>query len=168
VEAAVALVPGARQVEMPLPPQEAYAGFRREAAQVHEPIWREHRDLYGQNVSAKVERALETTDAEVERAARERDLYRERVDAAFEGIDLLITPTLTSVAPPAGLGDLALRESLLRLTLPWNTVGAPALALPCEAAELGLPASLQVVGRGGDDALVLAAGRALEARLAGA
>jgi aspartyl-tRNA(Asn)/glutamyl-tRNA(Gln) amidotransferase subunit A len=51
------------------------------------------------------------------------------------------------------------------MTLPWNTVGAPALALPCGAAEDGLPASVQLVGRAGDDALVLAAGRMLEAAL---
>jgi aspartyl-tRNA(Asn)/glutamyl-tRNA(Gln) amidotransferase subunit A len=83
----------------------------------------------------------------------------------MDGIDLLLTPTLATVAPPAGLGDLALRDTLLRFTLPWNTVGAPALALPCGAAEDGLPASVQLVGRPGDDALVLAAGRMLEARL---
>ena len=102
----------------------------------------------------------------VERAALERELYRERVSASMEGLDLLLTPTLTMVAPPAGIGDLVLRDSVLRLTLPWNAVGAPALALPCGAAEEGLPASMQVIGRPGDDALVLGAGRALEERLA--
>ena len=76
-----------------------------------------------------------------------------------------LTPTLATVPPPAGLGDLAVRDTLLRFTLPWNTVGAPALALPCGTAEDGLPASVQLVGRPGDDALVLAAGRMLEARL---
>ena len=69
------------------------------------------------------------------------------------------------VAPPAGMGDLVLRDSVLRLTLPWNAVGAPALALPCGAAEEGLPASMQVIGRPGDDALVLGAGRSIEQRL---
>ena len=46
-------------------------------------------------------------------------------------------------------------------------VGAPVLALPCGPAELGLPASLQLVGRPGDDALVLAAGALLERAIAG-
>ena len=160
-------LPGSRAVEVPHPSPEAYAGFMREAAEVHEPIWREQREHYGPNVATKVERALGVTDAEVEHAARERELYREQIAEALDGIDLLLTPTLTSVAPAAGLGDLALRQVLLRLTLPWNTVGAPALALPCGSAELGLPASAQIVGRPGEDAQVLAAGRALEARLAG-
>jgi aspartyl-tRNA(Asn)/glutamyl-tRNA(Gln) amidotransferase subunit A len=50
--------------------------------------------------------------------------------------------------------------------LPINALGWPALALPCGKAEDGLPASVQLVGRAGDDALVLAAGRLLEAQLA--
>jgi aspartyl-tRNA(Asn)/glutamyl-tRNA(Gln) amidotransferase subunit A len=164
VDEAAARLPRTRPVDVPFPPAEAYADFQREAAEVHEPLWREHRDLYGENVAAKLERALQVTDAEVERALRERELYREQVASAMDGLDLLLTPTLVSVAPPSGLGDLALRGSLLKLTLPWNTVGAPALALPCGSAEHGLPASLQVIGRPGDDARVLAAGRELEVR----
>jgi len=41
-------------------------------------------------------------------------------------------------------------------------LGWPALALPCGPAENGLPASVQLAGRAGDDALVLAAGELLE------
>jgi aspartyl-tRNA(Asn)/glutamyl-tRNA(Gln) amidotransferase subunit A len=165
VNEAAALIRNTRAVQIPLAPTTAYPVFRREAAEVHEPLWREHRELYGENVAAKVEAALRVTDADVERAITERALYRERIAAAMDGIDLLLTPTLGTVPPPAGLGDLALRDTLLRFTLPWNTVGAPALALPCGTAEDGLPASVQLVGRPGDDALVLAAGRMLEARL---
>jgi len=51
---------------------------------------------------------------------------------------------------------------VILLTFPWSVVGAPVLAMPCGPAELGLPASLQLVGRPGDDALVLAAGALLE------
>jgi aspartyl-tRNA(Asn)/glutamyl-tRNA(Gln) amidotransferase subunit A len=165
VETAAALLPGAHPLDVPLAPAAAYPVFTREAAEVHEPLWREHRDLYGANVAVKVERALRVTDEEVDRARRERELYRERIASVMEGLDLVLTPTLATVAPPAGLGDLVLRNSLLTFTMPWNTVGAPALALPCGSAEDGLPASVQLVGRPGDDALVLAAGRMLEARL---
>jgi aspartyl-tRNA(Asn)/glutamyl-tRNA(Gln) amidotransferase subunit A len=166
VEAAAAPLPGARPIDVPLAPEAVYAVFQSEAAQVHEPLWREHRDLYGANVATKLERALRVTDAEAKRAARERELYRERIAGVMEGLDLLLTPTLTMVPPPSGVGDLALRNTLLRFTIPWNTVGAPALAMPCGPAEDGLPASVQLIGRPGDDALVLAAGRMLEARLA--
>jgi Asp-tRNA(Asn)/Glu-tRNA(Gln) amidotransferase A subunit family amidase len=81
-------------------------------------------------------------------------------------VDLLVTPTLGFVAPPVGAReDDALRRRLIARTLPINAVGWPALALPCGAAEDGLPASVQLVGRPGEDALVLAAGALLEASL---
>ena len=54
---------------------------------------------------------------------------------------------------------------MIQFTFPFNALGWPALALPCGAAEDGLPASIQLVGRPGDDALVLAAATALERAL---
>jgi Asp-tRNA(Asn)/Glu-tRNA(Gln) amidotransferase A subunit family amidase len=54
------------------------------------------------------------------------------------------------------------RERMLQFTYPFNVIGAPALALPCGTAEHGMPASIQLIGRPGDDRLVLAAGRLLE------
>ena len=69
------------------------------------------------------------------------------------------------VAPPADIDELAWRERIVRFTYPFNLLGWPALALPCGPAEDGLPASVQLVGRPGEDALVLAAGLALEEAL---
>jgi Asp-tRNA(Asn)/Glu-tRNA(Gln) amidotransferase A subunit family amidase len=80
----------------------------------------------------------------------------------LDGFDVLLTPTMPMVAPPVGVGDLALRERMILLTRPANALGWPALALPCGPAEDGLPASVQVMARAGDDALVLAVGGALE------
>jgi aspartyl-tRNA(Asn)/glutamyl-tRNA(Gln) amidotransferase subunit A len=166
VEAAAALFAGARPIDVPLPGS-VYPAFSREAIEVHADLFREHRGLYGENVATKLERAAALTDAEVDAAWAERDRYRERIAAATEDVDLVICPTLEMVAPPAGVGDLALRERVIRLTFPWSVVGAPVLALPCGPAELGLPASAQLVGRPGDDALVLAAGALLEREIAG-
>jgi Asp-tRNA(Asn)/Glu-tRNA(Gln) amidotransferase A subunit family amidase len=56
---------------------------------------------------------------------------------------------------------------MIRFTYPFNALGWPALALPCGSAEEGLPASVQIVGRPGDDALVLAAGRLLSSLVRG-
>jgi aspartyl-tRNA(Asn)/glutamyl-tRNA(Gln) amidotransferase subunit A len=73
------------------------------------------------------------------------------------------------VAPPLGRGaapgDLDVREALIRFTYPFSATGRPALALPCGSAEHGAPASVQLVGRPGEDALVLAAAQLLETAL---
>ena len=140
--------------------------FGREVAEVHASLWREHRDGYSEDVAHKVGMAMAVTDRHAEAGRRSRERYRERIAELMSGVDLVLTPTLAMVAPPAGVDEWVFRERVLQCTYPWNAVGAPALALPCGRAELGLPASVQLIGRPGEDLLVLAAGRALETALA--
>jgi aspartyl-tRNA(Asn)/glutamyl-tRNA(Gln) amidotransferase subunit A len=162
VEEAVARFPRRRAVELPLPDNATYALFMREVADVHRELFAESAGLYGEDVRIKVERCLAVEDADVTRAARLRTDYRERCEEALAELDLVLTPTLPIVAPQlgeGGTGDLAVREALIRFTYPFSCLGWPALAVPCGAAENGLPASLQIAGRAGEDALVLAVGR---------
>ena len=164
VEAAAALFADRRTLDLPLP-ERIYDAFAREATDVHAELFRDHRALYGENVATKIERALELTDEQVAEARDALERYRERIAELTAGVDLVVTPTVPMVAPPTGIGDLALRGRMIELTFPWSVLGAPALALPCGPAEDGLPASVQLAGRPGDDALVLAAGHLLEAAL---
>jgi aspartyl-tRNA(Asn)/glutamyl-tRNA(Gln) amidotransferase subunit A len=166
VEAAAALFPRSRPIEFPVPEPVGTKVFMREVAEVHRELYAEHADLYGEDVASKIELCLAVTDAEYEAGLAARERYREAAAAAVEGIDLVATPTLAVVAPPTGVGDLELRVTLIRFTLPFNFLGWPALALPCGPAELGLPASIQLIGARDDDALVLAVGETLEAALA--
>jgi aspartyl-tRNA(Asn)/glutamyl-tRNA(Gln) amidotransferase subunit A len=164
VEEAATRFPSCRPVELPLP-DGVYTGFAREVVEVHADLFREHEDAYGPTVAFKMRNALKITDAEAAEGVRLRELYRERVAGLMEDLDLILTPTVPMVAPRAGIGDLELRGRMLSLTFPWNAVGAPALALPCGPAEDGLPASVQLMGKPGEDALVLAAGRLLESQM---
>jgi aspartyl-tRNA(Asn)/glutamyl-tRNA(Gln) amidotransferase subunit A len=165
VEEAAARFPDRRAIDVPMP-HGLYPAFQREAAEVHAGLFAEHRAHYGEDVATKIDEALGVDDAQVAAAEAARERYREQVAEAIGDLDLVLTPTLAMVAPPTGIGDLALRAGMIKLTFPWNAVGAPALALPCGPAEDGLPASIQLVGRPGGDAVVLAAGRALEGMLA--
>jgi aspartyl-tRNA(Asn)/glutamyl-tRNA(Gln) amidotransferase subunit A len=160
VEEAATLFPRARPVELPLA-EKARTVFMREVADTHRELYAEHADLYSDNVGSKIELCLQVTDSEYEAGLRGREHYREQFAEAMDGLDLLVTPTLPFVAPPAGQDERELRRGLTRLTWPLNVLGAPALALPCGPAEDGLPASVQLIARPGSDALVLAAGEVL-------
>jgi aspartyl-tRNA(Asn)/glutamyl-tRNA(Gln) amidotransferase subunit A len=159
VRGAAGHFPRSRSLEWPRP--EIGALFMCEVAEVHRELYAENGELYGEELAVKIERCLAVSDTEAGRAEQARMEYRERCLELLEGCDLLLTPTLQCVAPPTGIGDLALRERLIANTIPFNTLGWPALALPCGVAEDGLPASVQLVGRPGADALVLAAGSRL-------
>jgi aspartyl-tRNA(Asn)/glutamyl-tRNA(Gln) amidotransferase subunit A len=156
-----------RVAELDWPRPEIDALFMREVANVHRELYAEHAELYGEDVAVKIERCLAVTDGEVAHAERSRAEYGEHCAELFEGLDLLLTPTLVCVAPPTGVGDSALRGTLIRNTLPFNSLGWPALAMPCGPAEDGLPASIQIVGRPGSDALVLAVGTVLASLVRG-
>jgi aspartyl-tRNA(Asn)/glutamyl-tRNA(Gln) amidotransferase subunit A len=160
VEEAVARFPAARRLELPdVTP--TYNLFMREVADVHRELFAEHADSYGDNVRPKIERCLAVGDAEAEAAARLRDVLRAASIEATSEVDVVLTPTVPMVAPPAEADELDFRVRGISLTYPFNCLGWPALAVPCGAAEDGLPASLQIVGKPGADALVLGLGASL-------
>jgi aspartyl-tRNA(Asn)/glutamyl-tRNA(Gln) amidotransferase subunit A len=139
--------------------------FMREVGDVHRELYPENAELYGDNIRGKIERCIALDDAEYEAARLARAEHRERALSLLEGYDLLVTPTMGFVAPAADVIETEIRGAFTLFTFPFNALGWPALALPAGPAENGLPASIQVVGRPGDDALVLAAGLAIEAAL---
>jgi aspartyl-tRNA(Asn)/glutamyl-tRNA(Gln) amidotransferase subunit A len=164
VARAAAQFPNRVDVDFPFPSRTSPL-FMREVAIAHDGLYPEHADQYGENVRTKLERCLRVTDAEFATAAEARQGYREQALETMRGVDLLVTPTLGFVAPPADIDELEWRERLIRFTYPFNCLGWPALALPCGPAEDGLPASVQLVGRSGEDDLVLAAASLLERTL---
>jgi aspartyl-tRNA(Asn)/glutamyl-tRNA(Gln) amidotransferase subunit A len=160
VEDAAAKFPNRRQLQLDPPDRELWGPlFRREALESHAGLYPERAEDYGDDVRSSLEGAIELTDVEVEAARRLRERLREEVPEALAGVDVLLTPTLPCVAPRYGEGN---RMVLTKLTALFNLIGWPALALPCGPAEDGLPASVQLAAPPGEDALVLAAGAAVE------
>ncbi len=166
VDEIAALFPRRRELALPLAPANR-ADFMREVADVHRALFPGNEQLYGENVRGKVERCLQVRDEEAAAAERERADYLERVAEAVGELDLLVTPTVPFVAPPAEVDEVEIRAVAISLTYPISSLGWPALALPCGPAEDGLPASVQLAARAGQDARVFAAGRLLESLLAG-
>ena len=91
-----------------------------------------------------------------------REAARAAFDRVFDDADALITPAAPGEAPE-GLGWTGSPEC----NRIWTTLGAPCITLPGLAGEAGLPVGVQLVGRPGGDAGLLAAAAWLHPRLAG-
>ena len=162
VEEAARVFRRARAVDFPRE-QGVGAAFMREVASIHETLFGEHRESYGEDVARKLERCLAVGEREYESAVRARERLADEASSALADLELVLTPTLPVVAPPVRAAEDDERRSILtRNTFTINALGWPALAIPYGPADDGLPASVQVLGRPGDDALVLAAGALLE------
>lgn len=91
-------------------------------------------------------------------AARDRALAD--LDALFGAAEVLITPAASGEAP-AGLGSTGDAAFNIR----WTLLGTPSISVPAGLGATGLPVGIQVVGRPGQDALVLRAAAAIETAL---
>lgn len=97
------------------------------------------------------------------------DALFERGTGAMHGVDVMLTPSVPIQAPRVGaFAGLPPRElfeaaaALGSLTGISNVTGAPALSVPITPAY-GMPVGAQLIGRPGDDGLLLALGRAISA-----
>ena len=107
------------------------------------------------------------------KAQRLRRWLRENLIGALKDADVMVLPTLPISIPRLGVRtiDIAGRSmplpaAMTRLTGPFNSAGMPAASIPCGEGDAGLPVSLQLVGRPGADATVLAVARWAETVLA--
>jgi len=125
------------------------------------------RDLLSPRVRAGLVEAQAVTSAQLLVARAEQERWRDAMAAALRGVDVLALATVPFFPPR--LED-AVRHGYLALTSPVNLAGFPALALPVPVpvpAGQRLPASMQLIGRPGAEALLLATGAAIESAVSG-
>lgn len=124
-----------------------------------EPAWGRLDERVGERLRRGASYATEVVRDARQQCARWRRTLRA---AVFDG-QILVTPTLP-VLPPSYASWRSVRMNWY--TLPVNVAGLPAIVVPV-ARRGGLPASLQLVGAMGSEALLLAIAGRVESAVAG-
>src|SRR4051794_40902806 len=104
------------------------------------------------------------------KAMERRPIEQARVNAIFESVDVLVTPVMGGTALPVrrweGKGALQTvlgRSRFYPYCVPWNHLGNRAMAVPAGFAPDGMPLSIQVIGRPGDEETLLSLAGQIEA-----
>ncbi|MEU6814467.1 amidase family protein [Streptomyces sp. NPDC046860] len=103
------------------------------------------------------------------RAGDARDRLRARLLPFFTEYDVLLTPALARRSPAAApwherswLANVAVNTASSPFTPVWNLTGWPAMSVPFGSLPGGAPAAVQLVGRPGTEADLLAVAEDLE------
>ncbi|HEU4461760.1 MAG TPA: amidase family protein, partial [Solirubrobacterales bacterium] len=99
-----------------------------------------------------------------------READRARIERIFDSHDVLVMPTMGGTALPVrrweGKGALQTVLGMSRFypyCVPWNHLGNPAMAVPAGFSPEGMPLSIQVIGRRGEEATLLSLAAQIEA-----
>jgi amidase len=117
------------------------------------------RDLLGAEVLARLDGAAAVTPDQLAAARAARPAWRDSMTKALSDVDLLVLPTVPFYPPL--LADTR-GVHFTAFTNPVNLAGFPAVALPVPSTHR-LPASLQLIGPPGSEALLLATAAIVEA-----
>lgn len=97
------------------------------------------------------------------RAGASREELRRRLEPFFDEYDVLLTPALARRSPRSEpwhergwLRNIMANTNYSPLTPPWNLTGWPAMAVPLGTLPSGAPTAVQLVGRPGSEATLLA------------
>jgi len=103
-------------------------------------------------------------DAYYKKAQQVRSLIKQDFERAFEGVDVIITPTTPTPAFKIGEKiDDPLKMYLNDIfTISANLAGVPAISIPCGFTSEGLPVGLQIIGRHFDEETILRVAYAYE------
>ncbi len=140
-----------------------------EAAVWHATWLRERPGDYGADVLSRIRGGQLIRAVDYLASQQVRTLIQDDFRQAFEGVDVVIAPTVPLVAPPIGhtleprgVLNLPARSIANRATVPCNLTGMPAISVPC-GFSAGLPVGLQIMGAAFAEARVLQVAAAYEA-----
>jgi aspartyl-tRNA(Asn)/glutamyl-tRNA(Gln) amidotransferase subunit A len=150
-------IPGIRQTDEIWRPLIA-----AEARAVHLQHLRKHPDLYGDDVRVRLDRGAEVTGTDFAVAMQRAYAWRRAVEDVFKAVDLLLTPTVATVADDRNSEPLATNVRYIRLAFPWSLAHLSAASVPCGLSDEGLPVGIQIAAAPWRDGIVLEAAAAYQ------
>src|SRR5205807_6897707 len=139
--------------------QATIMGFELVRGLAHERLM--HSAELSPRLAQQLDEGMAVGADEYDAAVAETAAARAKLDAFFEPCDAMLVPAAPGEAPP-GLGYTG--DPVFNRM--WTLLGVPCLTLPAVWGDSGLPTGVQLVGRVGDDARLMAAGLFLERALA--
>ena len=137
-----------------------------EASAYHQQTLAARAQDFGPIVRERLLAGLAIPSVQYLQAQRVRRAAVLEFDELLARVDLLVLPATFAEAPPIAAADAVHSSEVLRRrtvpTAPFNLLGLPAVSVPCGFTDSGLPVGLQIVGRRGEDRLVLAAAHLYE------
>ncbi len=143
---------------------------RAESAAIHWRILKEQPGELQPAVLARLAPGLQVSAYDYIQASRLRARFtREFIAGVFSRVDVLVAPTIPEPAPSLAEAKSGSTDDVVkrmgrfsRLTRPLNTLGLPALSVPCGFSADGLPIGIQLIGRPFEEASILRLGHAYE------
>ena len=155
------------EVELPRPGLDLYRTIQKpEATLAHtQKGWFPARSaLYGELVRTRLTEGQSIPAIDYLAALNERRLFSGTLRTLMQRVDAFVLPTLPTTAIPFeqagekiiidGISEEA-TAAYLRLTMPFNLSGLPAISFPCGFTATALPIGLQVAGKPFEEATVL-------------
>ena len=154
-------------VELPHPTMDLYRTIQMpEATLAHvQKGWlTEHPELYTETVRSRLVQGQTVSAVDYLRAQYDRRMLASGFRAVMQRVDAFVLPTLPVPAVSIeqmgqdieidGITENA-TVALLRLNMPFNLTGLPAVSFPCGFSSNGLPIGIQVAGKPFEEATVL-------------
>jgi Asp-tRNA(Asn)/Glu-tRNA(Gln) amidotransferase A subunit family amidase len=135
---------------------------------------RERPDWTEPSMLALIEEGEGLSAVQHDRDNMARSEFYDEARLFFEDYDLMLTPTMPTVAWPAANEPAEYPQEVdgvptphtldhVPFMFPFNITGQPAISVPCGFNSEGLPVGLQITGRWHEDSVVLRAAAAFEA-----
>ena len=143
-----------------------------EAAAMHRPWMEKTPELYANQVRTRMEAGFFIPATQYIDALRLRAHFvKEFLSTAMEDVDAVLLPAIpfplptieeTDTETKGGPAVLKMVAGFTGLTRPFNTLGIPALSVPCGFDVNGAPIGMQLVGRPFDEAMLYRIGHAYQ------